>query len=200
MESLDRKVLNEGRLRLDRCALEENEKQNRRIDDYNLYNPIANCNDRNYEQIAECNNFVPNNGYGYANSCNVDVDSLLRNGKHFTYKNNLNQEFRKCGSGHCENDRKMLENRIKRGNDYGLKSCDTISEVSTLDLQFIPMVPCLKRNIQNPNNIVEPWGPRGGHNTSDVLYQKRFLENQGYKFVNGIAVESCGFKRNDNMR
>lgn len=198
MATLNRKVMHDGRLKLDRCALEENEKMNKRIDDYNLYNPIANCSDRNYEQIAECNNFVPNNGYGYANSCNVDIDSLLRNGQHYDgSKKCLNQDFRKCGANECENDRKMLENRIKRGNDYGLKRCDVLSEASTLDLQYIPMVDCLKRNIQNPNNIIESW-VRGGANTSDVLYQKRFLESQGYKFVNGIAVESCGFKTNDS--
>ena len=92
-------------------------------------------------------------------------------------------------------DMKSIENRMRRGNDFGLKRCDVISEVSTLDLQMYPLVPCLARNIQNPDNIVfDPskmvWG---GAPTRDSIQQKKFLEQQGFKFTNGIAERTCGF-------
>jgi hypothetical protein len=138
---------------------------------------------------------IVNNGYGYTDGCNVDIDSRLRNGGELTSKNIVNQDFRKCANNDCDMDMKSIENRMRRGNDFGLKRCDVISEVSTLDLQMYPLVPCLSRNIQNPDNLVfDPnkmvWG---GAPTRDSLQQKKFLEQQGFKFTNGIAEKSCGF-------
>lgn len=184
----------DNRLGLDDCALAANEKQNTKINNYNLFNPIEDCNDRDFEKVAQCNNMIVNNGYGYADSCNIDTDSRLRNGGEITDKSVLNSNFRDCGD--CEDAKNMLENNMKRGNDFGLKNCDVVSEVSTLDLQFIPMVPCLAKNIQNPKNIVfDPsklvWG---GAPTRDSIQQKKFLETQGFKFNNGIAEQSCGFR------
>lgn len=185
----------DGRLGLDDCALAANEKQNKSIDDYYLYNPRAGCEDRKFDTVAQCNNMVVNNGFGYTDGCNVDIDSRLRNGGELTSKNIVNQDFRKCANNDCDMDMKSIENRMRRGNDFGLKRCDVISEVSTLDLQMYPLVPCLARNIQNPDNIVfDPnkmvWG---GAPTRDSLQQKKFLEQQGFKFTNGIAEKSCGF-------
>ena len=138
---------------------------------------------------------IVNNGYGVSDSCHIDTDSRLRNGGEYTDNRVLNPDFRKCANNDCDDTMRSLENRMKRGNDYGLKNCDTISEVSTLDLQSTPMVPCLARNIQNPVHIVpDPsklvWG---GAPTRDSLQQKKFLETQGFKFVDGVAVNACGF-------
>jgi hypothetical protein len=33
----------------------------------------------------------------------------------------------------------------------------------------------------------------GGAPTRDSIQQKKFLEQQGFKFTNGIAERSCGF-------
>ena len=185
----------DGRLGLDDCALAANEKQNKSIDDYYLFDPRAGCKDRKFENVAQCNNMVVNNGYGYTDGCNVDIDSRLRNGGEITNKNVINQDYRKCANKDCDEDMKDIENRFRRGNDFGLKRCDVISEVSTYDLQVYPLVPCLQRNIQNPDNIVfDPnkvvWG---GLATRDSLQQKKFLESQGFRFTNGIAERSCGF-------
>lgn len=196
MSCANRNVNLDNRMGLDDCALAANEKQNKRIDDYYLYNPRLDCNDKEYMNIAACNNMVPNNGFGNSDSCNIDNDSRLRNGGELTDKKYLNQTFRKCGANKfddCEDDVRSIENRMRRGNDYGLKRCDTLSEASTLDLQFIPMVKCLKDNIQNPNHIVPTW-IWGGEPTRDSLKQKEFLEDQGFRFTNGIAHQACGFQ------
>ena len=74
----------DGRLGLDDCALAANEKQNKSIDDYYLFDPRGGCEDRKFENVAQCNNMVVNNGYGYTDGCNVDVDSRLRNGGEIT--------------------------------------------------------------------------------------------------------------------
>ncbi len=185
----------DNRLGLDDCALVANEKQNQLIDNYYLFNPRAGCDDRKFENVAQCNNMVINNGYGYTDECNVDVDSSLRNGGEITNKSIVNQEFRKCANNDCDTDMKSIENKMRRGNDYGMKRCDVISEVSTLDLQMYPLVPCLARNIQNPENLVfnpekHTWG---GDASRDSLYQKKFLKKQGFRFTNGIAEKACGF-------
>jgi hypothetical protein len=196
MSCANRNVNLDNRMGLDDCALAANEKQNKMIDDYYLYNARLDCNDKEYMNIAACNNMVPNNGFGYSDACNIDNDSRLRNGSELTDKKYLNQKFRKCGANkfdNCDDDVKSIENRMRRGNDYGLKRCDTLSEASTLDLQFVPMVKCLKDNIQNPNHIVPTW-IWGGEPTRDSLKQKEFLEDQGFRFTNGIAHQACGFQ------
>jgi hypothetical protein len=185
----------DGRLGLDDCALAANEKQNVSIDNYYLFDPRDNKEVGKFNQVSACNNMVVNNGYGYSDGSNIDIDSQLRNGSEITNKSVINQEYRRCANNDCDMDMKSIENRMRRGNDFGLKRCDVISEVSTLDLQMYPLVPCLARNIQNPDNIVfDPskmvWG---GAPTRDSIQQKKFLEQQGFKFTNGIAERSCGF-------
>ena len=185
----------DGRLGLDDCALAANEKQNVSIDNYYLFDPRDNKEVGKFNQVSACNNMLVNNGYGYSNGSNIDIDSQLRNGSEITNKSVINQEYRRCANNDCDMDMKSIENRMRRGNDFGLKRCDVISEVSTLDLHMYPLVPCLARNIQNPDNIVfDPskmvWG---GAPTRDSIQQKKFLEQQGFKFTNGIAERSCGF-------
>lgn len=185
----------DGRLGLDDCALAANEKQNVSIDNYYLFDPRDNKEVGKFNEVSACNNMIVNNGYGYSDGSNIDIDSQLRNGSETTNKSVINQEYRRCANNDCDMDMKSIENRMRRGNDFGLKRCDVISEVSTLDLQMYPLVPCLARNIQNPDNIVfDPskmvWG---GAPTRDSIQQKKFLEQQGFKFTNGIAERSCGF-------
>jgi hypothetical protein len=185
----------DGRLGLDDCALAANEKQNVSIDNYYLFDPRDNKEVGKFNQVSACNNMIVNNGYGYSDGSNIDIDSQLRNGSEITNKSVINQEYRRCANNDCDMDMKSIENRMRRGNDFGLKRCDVISEVSTLDLQMYPLVPCLARNVQNPDNIVfDPskmvWG---GAPTRDSIQQKKFLEQQGFKFTNGIAERSCGF-------
>ena len=64
MSCANRNVNLDNRMGLDDCALAANEKQNKMIDDYYLYNPRLDCNDKEYMNIAACNNMVPNNGFG----------------------------------------------------------------------------------------------------------------------------------------
>jgi hypothetical protein len=192
MSCANRNVHLDNRLQLDDCALSANEKQNNKMDKYHLYNPRVDCNDKKYMKVASCNNMVVNNGYGNSDSCNIDIDSRLRNGGEITNKQTLNKNFRKCGSNNCEDDKNSTENRMRRGNDFGLKRCDTVSESSTLDLHLTPMIKCLQDNIQNTNHIVPTW-TWGGEPTRDALKQKEFLEEQGFRFTNGVANQSCGF-------
>jgi len=196
MACVNRNVNLDNRMGLDDCALAANERQNNRMNDYNLYNPRYDCNNTEYMAVAECNNMVPNNGYGVSDKCNIDTDSRLRNGGDLTMKNTLNQNFRRCGannSGDCEDDKNSIENRMRRGNDFGLKRCDTVTEVSTLDLHLTPMIPCLQKNIQDPVHLVPNW-QWGGDGTRDSLAQKKWLQSQGFRFVNGVAEQACGFQ------
>lgn len=195
MTCVNRNVHLDNRMGLDDCALAANERQNNRIDNYYLYNPRSDCKDESFMEVANCNNMVVNNGYGFSDSCHIDNDSRLRNGSELTSKHTLNEKFRKCGanSGDCEDDVRSIENRMRRGNDFGLKRCDTVSEAETLDLHLTPMISCLKKNIQNPNHIVPTW-TWGGEPTRDSLKQKDFLETQGFRFTNGVAHQACGFQ------
>ena len=70
----------DGRLGLDDCALAANEKQNVSIDNYYLFDPRDNKEVGKFNQVSACNNMIVNNGYGYTDGSNIDIDSQLRNG------------------------------------------------------------------------------------------------------------------------
>ena len=71
MACVNRNVNLDNRMGLDDCALAANERQNNRVNNYNLYNPRSDCTNTEYMKVAECNNMIPNNGYGFSDKCNI---------------------------------------------------------------------------------------------------------------------------------
>ena len=91
------------------------------------------------------------------NSCNIDIDSELRikSGNMITHDKSVNQLFARpfltvpyMGSG---SGNPCFETMLKPGEDtFQGKACNSKRE----DPNFIPMVNCLKNNVQNPKNII----------------------------------------------
>ena len=111
----------------------------------------------------------PREGYGL-NNASVDADSMLRNESSF--KSNrcqiraqarpfLTVPFMGGGRGNPDVESMLLHSeQVRQG-----KECGTVSE-QQFDGVFTPMIPNLKQNIQNPNNLITedaaPGWVRGG--------------------------------------
>lgn len=176
----------------DLCAISSRDLQNKSIDQYVLQNfyPTVNC-----EKGLNDNDIFLNNlnlhardGFGNTNSCGIDVDSKLRLSDmiHPRGKEQLCVRFYEA----CPNLNKgglipNIESRLKSAEDTSdIRDCIRTTEIDYN--RWIPLPPCMKNNIQNPNNIV--WnGVWGGDNTRDYRRDNKYLERCGF-VNNGRAM------------
>jgi|TARA_Y100000389_G_scaffold3023_3_gene2945 hypothetical protein len=177
----------QNRIGNDDCALGFETNYNKSVSDYMLFNNYqTNQQDdnkcvMNFDKVSEFannNHMMVRDGYGNTNGCFIDNDSDVR-------KFNLTSDKK----------RDILNTRMYRGGP-NLSRGSTNPEVESKLIQgnmstndcpnrsldvFIPMLPCLKKSIQDPNNIIESW-QRGGDSTRDTLKQEDFLSKNGYIF------------------
>ena len=79
----------------------------------------------------------------------------------------------------------ILESVLQSGEDTSQKKqCNTLSGIY-ID-RFVPMVPCLAENVQNPAHLVEEvvskdW-IRGGIPSRDIVRNTDYLMKCGYKY------------------
>lgn len=182
----------EHRVGTDNCAIESVNEQNKRMEDYMLFNSYRGnaleCSDdvKKIKEFMTENHMTIRDGYGFTNACRVDNDSMMRidNNK---INRDRNQIFTRTfqavpdlskGDMNVEN-----ESRIQQGeitfDDFQCKG-------KPLDV-FTPMLPCLRESIQNPDHLIESW-TRGGDTTRDTIKQKEFLEKNGYHF-DGMSLQ-----------
>lgn len=183
---------NDHRVGTDTCAIESVNEQNKRMEDYMLFNLYRGNQLECAAEVDKIKEFMSENhmtirdGYGFTNACQVDKDSSIRIDA-TKLKRGKNQMFTRTfqavpnlskGDVNVES-----ESRIQQGE---LTFDDFQCTGKSFDV-FTPMIPCLKENIQNPNNLIESW-TRGGDTTRDTLKQKEFLEKNGYHF-DGISLQ-----------
>lgn len=182
----------EHRVGTDTCATESVDEQNKRMEDYMLFNSYrgnaVECSgevNKIKEFMAE-NHMTIRDGYGFTNACRVDNDSELRIDSN-KINRDKNQIFTRTfqavpdlskGDMNVDN-----ESKIQQGE---LTFDDFQCQGKPFDV-FTPMLPCLKDNIQNPKHIIESW-TRGGDTTRDTIKQKEFLEKNGYHF-DGMSLQ-----------
>jgi len=178
------------RLGSDVCWINAQNEQSKTIYDYHLFNfyktnvPECESENKKLREFVVENNLHIKEGYGFTNSCLVDNDSMLRNKRKMTQgkcKNQLDTRlFHAVPDLSHGGFKAEMESKLTQGEDTGeKKSCDVLSGKG-LDV-FTPLIPCLKDNIQDPNNIVPQW-IRGGEHTRDHLKQKKYLNKNGYHF------------------
>jgi hypothetical protein len=186
----------EHRIGSDECSINARDLQNQSHEYYKMFNfyptNVEQCDTevKKLQDFSFENNTVIRDGYGYANACVVDNDSKIRNGGQITnerFKTQLDSRvFKAVPSLNRGGLVPALESRLVQGEDTAQKrSCNVLSEVSTQQYVFLPMIDCLRDNVQNPTNIVPSW-TWGGEPTRDVVRQQKFLEEQGYVF-DGVA-------------
>lgn len=178
------------RIGSDECWINAQNDQSKNIYDYRMFNfyktNVPECKNevKKLQEFVVENNLHIKEGYGNTNGCFVDNDSMLRNEQKITNekcKNQLDSRlFHAVPSLNHGGFHPVIESKLTQGEDTGeKKSCNVLSGKG-LDV-FMPMIPCLRDSIQNPDNIVPKW-VNGGEHTRDFVNQREFLEENGYAF------------------
>lgn len=177
----------------DMCYTTARNAQSASIGDYRVTAfKDCDCPAKNIQAIAMSEPTITfRDGYGWTSvdGCNIDADSCVRNTNNLTNMRYIQQlytrpyatvPFMGRGSGNS-----VLESVLQTGEDTSQnKQCNTLSGIY-ID-RFVPMVPCLAQNIQNPVHLVEEvvakdW-IRGGIPSRDIVRNTNFLLKCGWTY------------------
>jgi hypothetical protein len=170
---------NNDRLRDDSCYLAERTRMNKRLEDL-MFIPVYEDTCKEPKKLMDFsidNHRVMFGGYGPL-ECNVQKEERVGTLTHSRDDQQLiARTFLACpdlGRGAPMPD---VEDSLVQGRGSGRKWCEPLEELD----RFVPLIPCLAQNVQNPRHIVPTW-TRGGDSTRDTNYQKIFLRGMGYRF------------------
>jgi hypothetical protein len=187
----------------DKCAMVNKEFVNRSINDYNLYNMYftSDCtgdNSKMSQFVSDNPNLRYKDGFGFTNSCVVDMDSALRNDSRLTHDKTKiqlctrwNKAVPDLGKGGLIPN---IESRLKNSEDTSvIRVCDRVAE-KDFD-RYTPLVGCVAPTIQNPEHIILPF-TRGGDITRNYIFSNNYLEKCGFKLSpHGNFYEKVGQKQ-----
>lgn len=176
-----------NRIGSDQCEKQARDAQNQQIGDYTLYqylpiqceSPNARFPEFSYDHV----NLRGRVGYGLADDCIVDQYSSLRNDPAQLTRDRCHiQLFSRVFQG-CPNmkpgvpqpEKEMpiiqgISSTSLEGTRFACKK--TLMEMTTN--KPIPLIDCVK-DVQNPDNLVEPW-VRGGDATRDYVKRQELLQ------------------------
>jgi len=178
----------------DKCYKDIQMKQSSGPGLYYLRNFMSNkCNIPNVQEIAinrpghSSKQFRDGYGWTSKNGCNIKSDSKLRNAKNLTNLKVINQlderpyltvPYMGRGLGN-----KKIETRLVPGEDtYQNKPCNNLSGRDTTHFKMYPLLPIIKKNVQNKKHIIEEengW-TRSGLPSRQMIRNKNYLEKCGY--------------------
>jgi len=130
-------------------------------------------------------------GHGWTSTdgTNVDNDSKLRNARNLTNikeihqlteRSHLTTPYMGRGKGNA-----TIESVIRGGDTtFQHKSCNSLSG-AFID-RYVPQIPSIRNNIQNPNNIIpensDPSWLRGGQPSRQIIRNKDYLNKCGFSY------------------
>jgi hypothetical protein len=174
------------RRNMEGCALSNKEIQDKKFSSYRTAN--FNDNDRNgyMKSLDYVGISASKNKDGYAKM--IDMESKLKQSSITNYKDKQQLQSREfkgspyMGAGQTHIVNPVLYSKLVSGNDTRVKkAADTLAGVS-ID-RFIPLVPCLQDNIQNPEHIIPQYWVRGGESS------RAHIQNIDYYKLCGIEKQ-----------
>lgn len=177
----------------DCCAKEAKDIQNAHILNLetNNYLPVP-CTDKTIMRSPDFQydhvNLRARIGYGLTDSCTVaSLNDLFLNPEQLTRDRCRIQLYARIFQG-CPNLKPGIPNSdielpILQGTsttEYEGTAYPCKKAIAEVDYdRNIPLVPCLKTEVQNPVHIVPPW-TRGGDSTRNYVHRQDFLKQCGY--------------------
>jgi hypothetical protein len=182
----------------DACYLDIQTGQSKGPGNYRLENLYScECNIPDTVEVATSNhNMVWKDGYSTPN-CAIDTSSVMRYGVTSNENPKCPQQlfhrpfkttpYKGRGLGNIE-----LETQLLPGeNTVTTRPCNVLSGSSTLDRVMVPLVPHLKANVQNPENLIEEVAEdgwiRGGSPSRLVIRDVDYLQRCGYNYMDKEA-------------
>jgi hypothetical protein len=175
-------------MRNETCYNSFHDKNNNTMFEYNfLPNIVNNQNNTRDSYIKSTNTLgiLQDNNYDI-NGLNVNTSTSLRNGNNGN--TGCKREFDTRlfpGAPYMQNGQSILKNpdlssRLKYGEDTRVsKSANLTSNYSANN--FIPLVPSIAENIQNPEHIIPTYWVRGGMSSRTVVRNIDYLKACGMK-------------------
>lgn len=167
----------EHRIRADTCAINWQNEYNDSISDYNTTNYYLgkdNCDtEKKIKQFGADNHQVYRINNAGINVCDLNSDATIR---YKVIQDNPRakvQLYPRVFAGVPNTEHGGLnvkvEDRVKVGQySYCSKDCDSLAEKEFP--VFIPLIPCLKKSMQNPCTVIQPDIKRGGISTRTKNY------------------------------
>jgi len=161
---------------------------NNKLFDFNFTPPIKNLNNNSRNSYIDSTSTIGLiQDYNYdLNGTNIDENTLLRNGIVRDDKSKKELYTRIfAGAPYLASGQSVLKNpdlssRLKYGEDTrSKKSGNSISSYSANN--FIPLVPSIAENIQNPEHIIPTFWVRGGMSSRSVIRNIDYLKSCGLK-------------------
>ena len=167
-------------------ALSYKDIQDQKFSSYTTANFFNNDRDGYMKSLDHVGISVSKNKDGYVKM--IDMESKLKQSSITNYKEKQQLQSREIkgspykGAGQTHIVNPVLYSKLMSGNDTRVKkAADTLAGVS-ID-RFIPLVPCLKDNIQNPEHIIPQYWVRGGESS------RAYIQNIDYYKLCGIEKE-----------
>lgn len=168
----DKVFANSGTIGQDDCAVQLRNLTNKSYSTYSVWNPRAYVCDDARNKLAEfaaCHgNLHYKQGSGNVDACVVDEDSELRTMKFTATERKRNQlfprEFRANpgmanGDFLPEIDSQLTRGAVQQRERRVLHSSEDCAHISEYEANnnFIPLIPCLQKSVQDPAHIVPQW-------------------------------------------
>lgn len=176
-------------MKTDRCFNNFHDSNNDRMFQYNFLPNIINSNQNSRESYinsTNINGILQDSNYDI-NGKNIEASTLLRNGTaggNVGCKKELDTRLFP-GAPLMSNGQSVLKNpdlssRLKYGEDTRVsKSVNNASSYSANN--FIPLVPNLAANVQNPDHIIPTYWVRGGMSSRSVVRNIDYMKSCGYR-------------------
>tara|TARA_B100000575_G_scaffold293962_1_gene307262 strand:- start:4684 stop:5310 length:627 start_codon:yes stop_codon:yes gene_type:complete len=189
------------RLKQDKCYLE---KHNVEITKPGIYH-TRNLHDCHCEapftknlSLQQPSTFY-RDGFGWTSNdgCNIDNDSSIRNSHNLTNTREIHQlrermfltvPYMGRGEGNS-----CIESVLRPGEDtMQQKSTNSLSG-AFID-RYTPQLPCIRDNVQNPDNIIpensDPAWLRGGQPSRQIIRNKDYLQKCGFSYTGKYWAKS----------
>jgi len=176
------------RLNDDYCEIEYKERNNKSINNYNKFSDINHNNYLDSLNIRGMYQGKSRDGKGLY----INKDSELKNGQYGNIMTNEKSKSSKLldtskflfapflGAGQSTLENPDLKSYLLNGENTSNRKSGTNDAALSIN-RFVPLVPCLKKNIQDTKHIIPEYWVRGGLSTRTIIRNIDYMRTCGIR-------------------